>query len=59
MFPLSLVKIDQVVKKWQIFSKFKMATTTILNFCNGISDVIDKFPITVAIFAQNLLMIGQ
>jgi len=40
MFPLSLVKIGQVVKKCQNFSKVKMAATAILNFCNCISDVV-------------------
>jgi len=65
MFPLSLVKIDRIVKKWQLCFEIVEAARIqdggdshleFLKLC--IPDVIDIFQIEVPMFSQILATIG-
>jgi len=60
MFPLSLVKIGQIVKTWQQFFEIQDGGDRHLELllCRFF-DVTNVFRIKVAIFPLNLAMIGQ
>jgi len=60
MFPLSLVKIVQIVKKWQPCFEIQNGGERYLEFCKlCISDVIEMFQIEVPMFPLFLVTIGQ
>jgi len=60
MFSQMLVKIDQIVKKWQQFFEIKDGGGRHLAFwLRRLLTFTDVFQIKVAIFPLNLAMIGQ
>jgi len=59
IYLLNLAMIGQIVKKWQPFFEIENGGDRHLDFCNWISNVIDKLKINGAIIALNLMMTGH